>query len=174
MRNCLINGLVCILAIAGTKVNAESCEATYDPATLEVSFPCVRVGTTSSVFDVVLTQTDGWNFALTAVRELNLAQAQVSDVQVLTSPFPVVLAFVDLPDSCTQVYEPAEVVVDNDARSISIDIKATLPDAGQICLTQLSTEIRAFGFESLSFAPGGTTYTVDVNGVTRTFVYDPL
>jgi hypothetical protein len=72
------------------------------------------------------------------------------------------------------VHEVADVRVDEAAASISIDLKTRPGEEGEVCLAVTRTDARAFAFDSLAVVPGGTTYAVSVNGLTASFVYDPL
>jgi hypothetical protein len=168
--------LVAIYALltGNTQALASDCQVSYQPDSQLALLPCVRVASGETVYDVTMMQIAGLDFRVIGFSELSLGDAQISEVAVITDPIPVVLAFVQLTDSCSQLYDPAQVAVDAVAQTIDIDIKVIPPGIDELCLAATRTEVRSFGFDELGFEPGGTTYLVDVNGIATSFVYDPL
>ena len=169
----LARWLVWVLSLASASAVASDCEVTYRADTQEATLPCVRLVADGAVYAASLVGTDGL-FQVTNPSLLSLGDAQVDEVQISVDPIPVVLAYIALPDSCSEVYPPAAVVVDSQAHSIAIRIRVVQPADGEACLAVTRSDVKAFAFDSLEFEPGGTTYSVDVNGVTASVLYDPL
>ena len=54
MQNPWISYVIAALVVSGAKAYASGCESNYQPETLQAHLPCVRIGSSGSVFDVVL------------------------------------------------------------------------------------------------------------------------
>jgi hypothetical protein len=152
---------------------ALGCESAYSTSSQQAWLPCVRVADEGAVFAVTMEQISELDFEVVDATRLNLADAQVADVRVTTDPIPVLLAYVLLPDSCTEIYEPAQVRIDNQTHRITAQVKVILPRPDQVCLTVVRTGVKAFALDPLALEPGGTTYTVEVNGFSREFFFTP-
>lgn len=160
--------LVLFFLVIPTNVRAAaSCEASYDPQVGWLVVPCVKIGTSNDVFYGGMESIGGDHFRLLWVSRLLLVDAHISNVQVLTDPFPIVLAYIPLSNGCESVYDPATTVIDG--TNISIAVKVIEPGPTAFCPTNIRTVVKAFVFDQLGSPPGGTTYTVTVNGVAKSF-----
>ena len=148
---------------------AAACEAHYYPDWGGLIVPCVKIGTSEDVYQGSLGWTGESNFRLGGVWKQEFVDARITDIQVTTDPFPIILAFIALTGGCDRVYDPAPPVIAGD--NITIAIKVALPLGTVDCVADARTEVRAFSFGRPGTLRSGTTYTVTINGVARSFLY---
>lgn len=160
--------LTCCLSFP-LSVGAAGCEANYYPDWGGLIVPCVRIGTSEDIYRGSLGWSGESNFRLGGVSKQEFYDAHVTDIRVLTDPFPIVLAFIPLVGGCDRVYDPAPpVIVGN---NITISIRVAVPLATVDCAVIDRTEVQAFAFGRPGTLRSGTTYTITVNGLATSFSY---
>ena len=149
---------------------SQACEASYSPAADSLTVPCVQVDSTGARYSATLKRSQGGDFSLVSSQLQTMRDATISDVQIVTRPYPVVLAFIELSDPCGAVREPIAATLDPTQRRIAIKIQSYSTAAPNVlCAATVVSTARAFPFK-ISYVPGGNnTYTVEVNGTVKTF-----
>lgn len=170
VRPSRISGIALVFSLLLFQAAASiACEAHYDSSRQSFWVPCISIDSLAERYSANFKQNEQ-TFTLANNSQSELGDAYITDVQVLTAPYPVAIVFFGLANGCTAEYQPAsKAELDFAKRTITIAIKtySTAP-AGTVCTQMIVNSARAFPL-SLGYSPdGNNTYTITAQNITKT------
>ena len=165
--------LPCISAIAG-----QGCgEATFSLSSRTLHVPCLSVHDGEQITTLAgasLRQQGDRNFELVQADEHKVRHADIQNVQVVATNvhIPVVLVTTTLPNSCYSNTPTVKTVMTGTDIQIDVWIHAPNMNAMVLCMQATRSVVYPIAMNEHigKFAVGVHTYSLNVNGVTSTFV----
>lgn len=146
-----------------------ACEAHYDSGRQLFTVPCISIDNQAERYSANFKQNEQ-TFTLADSWPSGLRDAYITDIQVLTTPYPVAIVFFGLADGCTAEYQPASKAdLDFAKRSITISIKTyRIAPANAACVQMIVNSAKAFPLNLGYSSDGNNTYTITAQNISKT------